>query len=88
MFHLEFDRECMTAFYMFRLYFLTFTGKFRGTHDQEHHLHESPKSMTVPLIMLAVLSVVGGFIGLPHAVGEEMGMHWHWLDHYPRKMQL
>jgi len=71
-----------TAFYMFRLYFLTFHGKFRGTHDQEHHLHESPKVMTIPLVVLAVLSVVGGFIGLPHAVGENMGMHWHWLDHY------
>jgi NADH-quinone oxidoreductase subunit L len=57
-----------TAFYMFRLYYLTFHGKFRGTHDQEHHLHESPKSMTIPLVVLAVLSVVGGFIGLPHAI--------------------
>jgi len=71
-----------TAFYMFRLYYLTFHGKFRGTHDQEHHLHESPKTMTIPLIVLAVLSIVGGFIGLPHAVGESMGMHWHWLDHF------
>jgi NADH-quinone oxidoreductase subunit L len=71
-----------TAFYMFRLYFLTFTGKFRGTHEQEHHLHESPAVMTLPLVILAVLSVVGGFIGLPHAVGESMHMHWHWLDHY------
>lgn len=74
--------SAFTAFYMFRLYFLTFHGKFRGTHDQEHHLHESPRVMTIPLIVLAVLSVVGGFIGLPHAVGESMGMHWHWLDHY------
>lgn len=71
-----------TAFYMFRLYYLTFHGNFRGTHDQEHHLHESPKVMTIPLIILAVLSVVGGFIGLPHAVGEYFGMHWHWLDHF------
>ena len=71
-----------TAFYMFRLYFLTFTGKFRGTHDQEHHLHESPAVMNIPIVVLAVLSVVGGFIGLPHAVGESMHMHWHWLDHY------
>jgi NADH-quinone oxidoreductase subunit L len=71
-----------TAFYMFRLYFLTFSGKFRGTHEQEHHLHESPAVMTIPLMVLAVLSVVGGFIGLPHAVGESMHMHWHWLDHY------
>lgn len=55
----------MTAFYMFRLFFLTFTGSFRGTKEQEHHLHESPSSMTIPLIVLAVLSVVGGFIGFP-----------------------
>jgi NADH-quinone oxidoreductase subunit L len=74
--------SALTAFYMFRLYFLTFHNKFRGTPDQEHHLHESPKVMTIPLIILAVLSIVGGFIGLPHAVGESMGMHWHWLDHY------
>lgn len=82
MFVLSLVVSACTAFYMFRLYFLTFHGKFRGTHDQEHHLHESPKVMTIPLIVLAVLSVVGGFIGLPHAVGENMGMHWHWLDHY------
>lgn len=55
----------LTAFYMFRLLFLTFFGKFRGTHEQEHHLHESPSSMTFPLIVLAVLSVVGGLLGLP-----------------------
>lgn len=55
----------MTAFYMFRLYSMTFLGKFRGTHEQEHHLHESPKPMTIVLIILAILSVVGGFIGIP-----------------------
>ena len=55
----------LTAFYMFRLLFLTFFGKFRGTHEQEHHLHESPPSMTFPLIVLAILSVVGGALGLP-----------------------
>jgi len=55
----------LTAFYMFRLLFLTFYGKFRGTHEQEHHLHESPSSMTIPLIVLAILSVVGGVLGLP-----------------------
>jgi NADH-quinone oxidoreductase subunit L len=59
----------MTTFYMFRLYFLTFYGTFRGTHDQEHHLHESPKSMTIPLVILAILSVVGGFIGIPEVLG-------------------
>jgi len=58
----------LTAFYMFRLYFVTFTGKFRGTHDQEHHLHESPFLMTVPLIILAVLSIIGGFVGVPDAL--------------------
>ncbi len=55
----------MTAFYMFRLYAMTFLGKFRGTAEQEHHLHESPKAITVPLIMLAILSVIGGWIGIP-----------------------
>ncbi|MEO6301919.1 MAG: NADH-quinone oxidoreductase subunit L [Bacteroidia bacterium] len=55
----------LTAFYMFRLLFLTFYGKFRGTHDQEHHLHESPPSMTFPLIVLAIFSVLGGLLGLP-----------------------
>ncbi|TDH25509.1 NADH-quinone oxidoreductase subunit L [Segetibacter sp. 3557_3] len=55
----------LTAFYMFRLYAMTFLGTFRGTHDQEHHLHESPSAMTIPLIVLAVLSVIGGFVGIP-----------------------
>jgi NADH-quinone oxidoreductase subunit L len=55
----------LTAFYMFRLLALTFGGKFRGTPEQEHHLHESPSSMTVPLVVLAVLSAIGGFVGLP-----------------------
>jgi NADH-quinone oxidoreductase subunit L len=57
----------LTAFYMFRLLFLTFYGKFRGTHHQEEHLHESPKSITIPLVVLAGLSIVGGFVGLPEA---------------------
>ncbi len=59
----------LTSFYMFRLYFLTFRSTFRGTHAQEHHLHESPSRMTIPLIILAVLSLVGGFIGLPKVFG-------------------
>ncbi len=54
-----------TSFYMFRLVYLTFHGKFRGTHEQEHHLHESPKTMTVPLMILGGLSLVGGWIGIP-----------------------
>jgi len=59
----------LTAFYMFRLYFVTFTGSFRGTHDQEHHLHESPAAMTFPLIVLAILSVIGGYVGVPEVLG-------------------
>ncbi|MDP4209442.1 MAG: NADH-quinone oxidoreductase subunit L [Bacteroidota bacterium] len=59
----------MTAFYMFRLLFLTFFGSFRGTEDQKHHLHESPAVMTVPLIILAILSVIGGFINIPAVFG-------------------
>ena len=55
----------MTAFYMFRLLFLTFFGEERMTHEAKHHLHESPPSMTVPLQVLAVLSVIGGWINLP-----------------------
>lgn len=60
----------LTAFYMFRLLFLTFFGEFRGTEEQRHHLHESPASMTLPLIVLAILSAVGGFIGAPMFVGK------------------
>lgn len=67
----------MTAFYMFRAFFMTFSGNFRGTEDQKHHLHESPVAMTLPLIILAVLSVVGGLIGLPHVMS-----HHHLLSEY------
>ena len=55
----------LTAFYMFRLLAMTFTGKFRGTDEQEHHLHESPSAITIPLICLAFLSIVAGFVGIP-----------------------
>ncbi|MDQ1163431.1 NADH-quinone oxidoreductase subunit L [Chryseobacterium sp. SORGH_AS 447] len=60
----------VTATYMFRLYYLTFHGEFRGTEEQKHHLHESPSNMTLPLIVLAIFSVVGGFINLPHFIGH------------------
>jgi len=59
----------LTAIYMFRLMMLVFFGNFRGTHEQAHHLHESPSAMLIPLIVLAVLSVVGGFIQLPEVYG-------------------
>ncbi len=55
----------LTAFYMFRAVYMTFHGAFRGGEEAENHLHESPRSMTVPLIVLGILSVVGGFIGFP-----------------------
>lgn len=70
LYYLGIAAAMMTAFYMFRLYFLTFTGTFRGTHDQEHHLHESPAAMTIPLIVLAILSIVGGYVGLPGVISE------------------
>ena len=57
-----------TAFYMFRLLSLTFLGRFRGTHDQEHHLHESPIAITIPLVILAVLAAVAGFFGIPEYI--------------------
>ncbi len=60
----------ITATYMFRLYYLTFHGEFRGTEEQKHHLHESPSNMTLPLIVLAILSVLAGFINLPHFIGH------------------
>jgi NADH-quinone oxidoreductase subunit L len=68
----------MTAFYMFRLYTLTFLGKFRGSHEQEHHVHESPWQMTVPLIVLAILSVLGGFVGIPEVFAKDA----HSLEHF------
>jgi NADH-quinone oxidoreductase subunit L len=62
-----------TAFYMFRLIGLTFFGKPR--YDSHIHPHESPSTMTIPLIILAILSVVGGFIGLPHILGYNVLEH-------------
>ena len=66
---LAFFTSLLTAFYMFRLFFLTFSGKSRANQDVIHHIHESPRSMTTPLLCLAVLSAVGGFIGLPSILG-------------------
>jgi NADH-quinone oxidoreductase subunit L len=63
----------MTAFYMFRLMYLTFFGEFRGTEEQKHHLHESPALITIPLVILAILAAVGGLISLP---GNS------WLNHF------
>jgi NADH-quinone oxidoreductase subunit L len=59
----------MTAFYMFRLLFLTFKGNFRGNNDKFNNIHESPVTMMIPLIILAILSAFGGLIGLPESIG-------------------
>ena len=59
----------MTAFYMFRLMYLTFHGRPRMSHDVEHHIHESPLSMTAPLVVLAVCAVMAGWLGWPHSLG-------------------
>jgi len=64
----------LTSFYMFRLLFLTFFGECRVDEHAKHHLHESPASMTMPLIVLAILSLTGGWIGLPE--------HWLWGDRF------
>ena len=65
----------LTAIYMFRLYFLVFHGSFRGDHHTESHIHESGPSMTIPLIVLAVLSVFGGILNLP-GIFLHKGAHW------------
>jgi len=68
----------LTAYYMFRLYFITFLGDFRGGDKLKSHLHESPALMTIPLIVLAILSAVGGFLGIP-----EVFIHGgHWLKNF------
>ena len=69
----------MTAFYMFRLFYMTFHGEFRGTPEQAHHVHESPSSMTVPLMVLAAGSVLAGYVGLP-AVSGLPNLFEHFLE--------
>jgi NADH-quinone oxidoreductase subunit L len=75
----------LTAFYMARLLFLTFFGPFRGGREAEHHLHESPSVMLVPLVILAVGSVGAGFVPVPEMLAEvfrlpaEEGPHPGWL---------
>ena len=70
----------LTAFYMFRAVYMTFHGTFRGDEETEHHLHESPRSMTVPLIVLGILSVVGGFIGFPGQLFHKTG--WNLIEKF------
>ena len=84
LYHHDFAMWCLailgsglTSFYMFRVLILTFYGDFRGTSEQQSHLHESPFTMTFPLIVLAVLSIAGGWINLPaFAGGHEFLAQW------------
>jgi NADH-quinone oxidoreductase subunit L len=75
----------LTAAYMARLLFLTFFGEFRGGHEAEHHVHESPWTMLGPLVLLAIGSAVAGFVSIPHVVqpvfrlAEEAPHHVAWL---------
>jgi NADH-quinone oxidoreductase subunit L len=66
----------LTSFYMFRLLFMTFFGESRVDAEREHHIHESPPSMTIPLIVLAVLSICGGWVNLPEG--------WLWGNAFVR----
>jgi NADH-quinone oxidoreductase subunit L len=72
----------LTAFYMFRSVYLTFFGRFRGTHEQEHHLHESPPSMTIPLWILAAGAVFAGYLGVPKLLSFGRDLNWfhEWLQ--------
>src|SRR5437867_5166832 len=63
----------MTSFYMFRMMFLTFSGESRVAPEVAPHVHESPPSMTVPLMVLAAGSVVAGWVGIPHLMGQYLG---------------
>jgi NADH-quinone oxidoreductase subunit L len=63
---------------MFRLYAMIFLGQFRGTQEQQHHVHESPAAMTVPLIVLALLAIVAGFVGVPEVFIKDA----HWLEKF------
>lgn len=67
----------MTAYYMFRLFWVTFHGQYRGGHDK--HPHESPALMTFPLVVLAILSLIGGLIGIPEIMGGNHALH-HFLS--------
>jgi NADH-quinone oxidoreductase subunit L len=73
--YVAFATALMTSFYMFRLIFLTFFGSPRMTHEEEHHLHESPRSMTVPLMILAACSIFAGYLGVSPSIARFAGLH-------------
>ncbi len=64
----------LTAFYSFRIIYVAFHGSFRGTQEQEHHLHESPKVMTMPLVILAIGAIASGWVGIPPLLGDIIGL--------------
>jgi NADH-quinone oxidoreductase subunit L len=66
----------LTAFYMFRLYYMTFHGPMRVSEEAKHHLHESPTSMTLPLMILALLAAVGGLVNIPLLAGGQKFDAW------------
>jgi NADH-quinone oxidoreductase subunit L len=72
----------LTAFYTGRMMSLTFYGKEKMSHDVKHHLHESPGLMTFPLYVLAFLAAFGGFLGMPHLLGDYLGHMPHYLAHW------
>jgi len=71
---------CFTAFYMFRLVFMTFYGECRINPKVKSHLHESPLVITIPLMVLGFLAVVGGYIGMPKLLGMLPNYFEHWLE--------
>jgi NADH-quinone oxidoreductase subunit L len=73
--YVAFITALMTSFYMFRLIFLTFFGSPRMSHDTEHHVHESPASMTLPLIVLATCSIFAGYLGVSPSLARFAGLH-------------
>jgi len=88
----------LTAFYVFRAFFLTFHGEPRWTNDDHHrssvnghrsvHPHESPAVMTIPLAILAVLSVIGGFVGMPKVLGPNLLAHYFEPVFHPHDLHL
>jgi NADH-quinone oxidoreductase subunit L len=73
---------CFTAFYMFRLVFMTFYGECRINPKVKDHLHESPLVITIPLMVLGALAVVGGYIGLPKLIGDVLGGMPNYFEHW------
>jgi NADH-quinone oxidoreductase subunit L len=71
----------LTAIYTGRMMTITFYGEDRLSHEAKHHLHESPATMLIPLYVLAALAAFGGFLGVPHLLGEHFSFH-HWLSHW------